>query len=118
MHVPLKSLHSSRSMKRRVTSPHISESEPTELAFSPDRTDSDTCHLSCATAPEEDETGALSSESECPITDPATGFDSPGFGSPDKRVQFTIGAIPNIPEDESEIEVVKEPSQEKPRRKR
>lgn len=119
MHVPLKALSSRAMMRRRVTSPHISENEPTMLSsMSPEersRADSDTGgQASTVTAVDEEEPGALSSGS-----DPAGGTaDSPLFGSPDKRVQFTIGAISNIPEDEGEIEVVKEPVKEKPRRKR
>lgn len=125
MHVPLKAL--SRSMRRRVTSPQISENEPTEFACSTDvdqsKTDSDTGQISIATAPEDGETEALSSESENPLSDLVVEFESPVFGSPDRRVQFTIGAptVPNIPEDESanELEVQKEPVKDgRVRRKR
>lgn len=127
IHVPLKALHS-RSMRRRVTSPHISESEPSEQLCSPEEasrlTDSDTGHLSTATAEEpadeedeeEEDTGALSSESDPPLSDPANQqqqqqqfLESPVSGSPDKRVQFTIGQIQNIPEDEAPSIIVEPP---------
>lgn len=142
MHVPLKALHSSRSMRRRVTSPHISDNEPVEFVSHEDAATADsekgnneqsiivikyvdmcfnTGQTNIATAVEDEETGTLSSESENPISDPAAGLESPIFGSPDKRVQFTIGVIPNIPEDESatEMDVHKEPERkDKLRRKR
>lgn len=123
MHVPLKVL--SRSMRRRVTSPQISDNEPTEFVASPgdhaSKANSDAGHISTVTAPEDEEIGTLSSESENPLSDLAVSeFESPIFGSPDKRVQFTIGAFGNIPEDESapEVDIQKEPSKERVRRKR
>lgn len=56
--------------------------------------------LSSLTLQEEDDTGEISSESECIVSEP-TGFKSPDLSSPDRKVQFVIGGhIDDIPEDE------------------
>lgn len=77
--------------------------------------------------------GAFSSGSEAPVSDPAAVCivgsqsqpllvdDSPGsaLGSPDKRVQFTAGEIGKIPEDDSQNDVfVSETEEKKKHRKK
>lgn len=127
MHVPLKA---PRSMKRRTTSPLITpigtpQGTPADISESSTATaashtptsvrspifkitDSETGGLSSLTLQEEDDTGCISSESECIVSDP-TGFRSPEL-SPDKKVQFVIGSnIEDIPEDDSESNDQKPP---------
>lgn len=60
--------------------------------------DSETAGLSSLTLQEEEDTGCISSESECIVSDP-TGI-TPDL-SPDRKVQFVVGsAIDDIAEDE------------------
>lgn len=107
MHVPLKALHS-RSMKRRITSPQLSESEASvqespSLGLLEGRSPSisiitpiispDGGGTSSETATNVPEDEIFSSGSELHIS------DSPILGSPaDKRVQFITGCISDIPE--------------------
>lgn len=133
MHVPLKA---TRSIKRRTTSPQITptftpsetsgeivENSPASslpatssyVTLTPSSirspifkiTDSD--GAVSVTTVQEDDSGAISSESECIFSDPI-GLKSPDL-SPDRKVQFVVGSyIDDIPEDETKESDVSTPA--------
>ncbi|KAF5295459.1 hypothetical protein FQR65_LT10447 [Abscondita terminalis] len=107
---PHTSLKTSKSMKRRVTSPHISPVEtpiisprsPGSVAkiTSPSSntppslgspifhiTDSDHVHYAPFNFVDDDDLAAISSESECILSDPS-GYRSPPEFTPERKVQF------------------------------
>ncbi|KAK4877761.1 hypothetical protein RN001_010267 [Aquatica leii] len=107
---PHLSLKASKSMKRRVTSPHISPNEtpiisprsPSSTAkiISPSSntppslgspifhiTDSDHVHYAPFNFVDDDDLATISSESECILSDPS-GYRSPPEFTPERKVQF------------------------------
>lgn len=123
MHVPLKS---GRTIIRRTTSPQITPPDasadvPSSPTYIPAASSYATLTPSSVRSPifkvadsdgavqEEDDSGAVSSESEYIFSDP-TGFRSPEL-SPERKVQFVVGSqIDDIPEDDTKESEVSTPA--------
>lgn len=126
MHIPIKT---TRSFKRRTTSPAITSGivavdtpttessksilssipfvpynangTPSSARSTPKITDSDTAGFSSNTLHEDEDTGCISSESECVASEPIDNKEV-DLSPDDRKVQFMIGNYEDIPENDGE----------------